>query len=105
MIAQRDKELERIISIFMKYTKELKMGRDEGISYLLQKMGYKKKHYIPQIYDNEDLTLIESLSWNYKRKYGISLETFIYNFIDYYEYCSLNGFQTDIEQSFIVKES
>jgi hypothetical protein len=93
------KELERIVSYLFKYTLEFHLGRDEGIGYLLSKLGYRKDYYIPPTMDNSDLHIMNQLSWSYMRKYSISVETFIYELIKCDEWCSSHGFQLDLDQT------
>lgn len=96
-----DKEMERIVSLIIKFEQAFKMDRDEVIRYILEKLGYKKCNYIPEIYNNEDLDLLYKLFYQYSRKYNLTIETMIYRVCSYYDYCMLNGFQTDLNQSVI----
>lgn len=99
-----DKEMERIVSLTIKFEKQFKLDRDEVLRYILEKMGYKKCNYIPEIYDTEDLDLIQNLIYQYNKKRALSVETFIYNFCNYYNYCITYGFQADLNHTLCLKE-
>jgi hypothetical protein len=96
-IAQNSRtEIERITFLLDKYTKELHYSFEDGVSYLMAEIGYKKYNYIPK--NKEDLFIIGQLSIKYMRVYAIRTERFIQTLIECRDYCVLHGYSVDIAQ-------
>jgi hypothetical protein len=97
-ISDSQKEMQRICIESEKYRIEKKITIEETIHYILLKLGYAKEK-VEYIYnDCEKLFEISMLSQAYMRKHGIRPETFVYKFIETYEYCQKNGYDIDINQ-------
>ena len=99
-----DKELERIIALIIKFEKQFKLDRDDVIRYILEKLGYKRCNYIPEVYDNADLQVLHRLFYEYSKKYNLTTESMIHRICSYYDFCIQNGFQADLEQTTIIGE-
>ena len=98
------KEMERIVALSIKYKDNLKFIQlDEVLSFILEKLGYKRYTYIPKVYDTEDLEQLVSLTRQFIKKYSISIEMFIYRYQYVYQQSKVKGFQADLNQT-VIKE-
>lgn len=97
-LSQSQKEFERIVYLTDLFCKDKKLIIEEGISYILENIGYKKCNYIPSQIAGDDLIQIGTLSLRYMRKYMIRPEQFIHKFYEVYNYCQKNGYHRETSQ-------
>lgn len=91
------KEIERISFLIEKFSKDCKLDFQSGFQVVMAKAGYIKYNYLPC--DNEDLFFVSQLCIKYMRIYAIRELQFTQIVLNTYDYCKINGYSIDVEQT------